>query len=104
MRPAIVNCILGATLLAVPVCTEVLARDSVQLQSAGLGVLLYEPFPWAYPLLSAVLFAALNARFSVHAASSWWLGASKGALLSAVWFVATFFAVVQIHLKLGGVL
>ncbi len=102
MRLYVANLGLGAALIAVPVCLEVAAMESVRLHSAGLSVLLYEPFAFAFPLLASAFFVTLNARYSLMLTGSLWIGALRGLVASGVWFGVAFFAVVQLHLSLGG--
>lgn len=104
MRTLAANFLLAAVLLVIPLFVEVAGKNSVQFQSAGLNLLLYKPFPWAYYFLAAVLFVALNVRFSLSNPGGYWSGVVKGIFVSGVWLAVSFLAVVQVHLGLGGVL
>lgn len=73
-----------------------------QLYRLGLGfdVLLYEPFDFAYVLVVGIVLLIANIA---HPASINWFRAGCVAFLAWVfWFGATFFAVGQIHIYMGG--
>ena len=96
------NGILAALTISIPLIAEVATTTPEQVPGTGFSVLLYEPFHFAYLCLVTICFIALNARICIRTGKGTVYGAALGIGITAIWFVAAFFAVGQLHISLGG--
>lgn len=93
---------LAVALLLLPVGTDVAFKASDPSSAAGLQLLLYQPFPYAYGALSVALFILLGWRSAKARGGYLALGAVAGAAIGIAWFAVAFLVVAQLHLSLGG--
>jgi hypothetical protein len=102
-KRAITNGVLFAVLVAVPLLAEYSTATPDKVPGTGFSVLLYEPFNYAYVLLAVLLFVSINIYVSSALKKKrivYDVGLSIA--LTAIWFCVTFFAVGDLHLRLGG--
>ena len=102
MKTFITNIIVLIVLLSLPLWAELGTSTPEQASGAGLELLLYRPFRFAYLTLAFFVFLAINIVISFRRHRSVWIGALYGIVWLLVWFSLTFLAVVELHMALGG--
>ncbi|RFA30972.1 hypothetical protein CAI21_03075 [Alkalilimnicola ehrlichii] len=105
-RQIAANIIVSLLLLAVPLVALYATAGPEHVDGIGFGILLYEPFDFAYVLLAWVLFFGVNFwSFVARGRSSKQAGVAAvvtSGLIVLVWFIVAFLAVAQLHISLGG--
>jgi len=97
-----INTVLFIILLGIPLAAEYVTAKPDFVPGTGIDILLYEPFDFAYVLLAAILFISINVVISSRRHQSKVLGLFQGSFITIGWFIISFFAVMQLHLSLGG--
>jgi hypothetical protein len=90
--------------MSVPLVAEYTYAQPIKIQGIGFDLMLYRPFPFAFPIFCLFVFTVLNIRLYKRQLSPVISGFVVSAPLTVAWFVVTFMAVVQLHISLGGVL
>ncbi|MEM7401739.1 MAG: hypothetical protein AAF304_07305 [Pseudomonadota bacterium] len=98
----LINIVLFVVLAAIPLVAEIITATPEHVPGTGFSILLYQPFGFAYVILTSFTFLALNIYFSSKQQQSFILGFAIGIAVSIAWFAITFLSVGQLHLSLGG--
>jgi len=94
------NGIIFIGLLAIPVAAELLATPFDP--GAGLEILLYKPFPYAFILLASLVFIIYNGDAFMRNGRSAAVGVAVGLGMFLFWIATTYLVVAALHLSLGG--
>jgi len=98
------NGILFVLMLSIPLIAELITATPDNVPGTGFSILLYEPFDFAYCLLTFVLLLFANISISKAHHSPLWESVMFSVVLFILWFVVSFVTVLQLHQNLGGTL
>ncbi len=96
-----INGIVFVLMLSIPLIIEYITATA-ENPGTGFDVLLYEPFDFAYVVLTFIIFLTINIVTSKKLNMSMWKGAGISIGILIPWFVISFLSVAQLHISLGG--
>ena len=100
----IVNLTIFIIMASIPLFAEYSTASPGNVPGTGFQALIYEPFSFAYPIFTALLFISFNIYVCFKKSRPVWSGALFGIAWSLVWFCMSFLALTELHLYLGGTL
>lgn len=103
-----VNAAIALIFGAIPLVAHYLTGRENPNHGVGFNLLIYEPFQFAYLIVSGLFFIIANTflliKYHGQLMISILTGFGLGVFISLSWYVVVFMILVQLHVFMGGVL